>query len=147
MDSNDLMLAGLLLMAAVSIGAVVFLLVNPYFSGERRTDKRIQGVTESKSRRLAIKAQADAVRTAAARSPRPCRNWRTARRRARRLPCGCACSGPASKFAARLLDREHGLRACCWGRIWLSAPNLPIIVPLLACSSAPSACRAGCSPG
>ena len=33
----------------LSIGAIVYLLVNPYFSGERRTDKRIQGVTESKA--------------------------------------------------------------------------------------------------
>ena len=45
----------------MSIGAVVYLLVNPYFSGERRTDKRIQGVTESRSNRVAVKAQADAV--------------------------------------------------------------------------------------
>ena len=60
-DSNDLLLLGLLLLAAVSIGAVVYLLVNPYFSGERRTDKRIQGVTESRSNRVAAKAQADAV--------------------------------------------------------------------------------------
>ena len=49
MDSNDLLLTGLLGLAALSIGAVVYLLVNPYLSGERRADKRIQGVTESKS--------------------------------------------------------------------------------------------------
>ena len=58
MDSNDLLLVGLLLMAAMSFGAVVYLLVNPYLSGERRTDKRIQGVTESKATRIASKAQA-----------------------------------------------------------------------------------------
>ena len=70
MDSNDLLLVGLLLLAAVSIGAIVYLLVNPYFSGERRTDKRIQGVTESKSRRIAVKAQADAAQNRrSARSP------------------------------------------------------------------------------
>src|SRR5262245_33191914 len=45
-DSNDLLLVGLLLLAAVSLGTVVYLLVNPYFSGERRTDKRLQVVTE-----------------------------------------------------------------------------------------------------
>jgi tight adherence protein B len=60
-DSNDLLLAGLLLLAAISIGAVVYLLVHPYLSGERRTDKRIQGVTESKATRVAVRAQADAV--------------------------------------------------------------------------------------
>ena len=60
-DSNDLLLAGLLLLAAISIGTVVYLLVHPYLSGERRTDKRIQGVTESKATRIAGKAQADAA--------------------------------------------------------------------------------------
>ena len=61
MDSNDLLLGGLLLMAALSIGAIVFLLVNPYFSGERHTDKRIQNVTESRTKRIAAKTQADTV--------------------------------------------------------------------------------------
>ena len=59
MDSTDLMIAGLLLLAAISIGAIVYLLVNPYFSGERRTDKRIQGVTETRPRLGMGKAQAD----------------------------------------------------------------------------------------
>ncbi len=61
LDSNDLILIGLLLLAALSIGAAVYLLVNPYLSGERRADKRIQGVTENKANRIAIRAQADAV--------------------------------------------------------------------------------------
>ena len=60
-DSNDLLLVGLLLLAATSIGAIVYLLVNPYFSGEHHTDKRIQGVTDNKGRRIAGKAQADIV--------------------------------------------------------------------------------------
>ena len=65
------MLLGLLLLAALSVGAIVYLLVNPYFSGERRTDKRMQGVTESKVERASpASAQADdRRRTAASRSP------------------------------------------------------------------------------
>src|SRR5262245_45713963 len=55
------MLIGLLFLAAVSIAAIVFLLVNPFFSGERRTDKRIQGVTDVKSRSVASRVQADLV--------------------------------------------------------------------------------------
>jgi tight adherence protein B len=62
-SSDDLLLLGLLVLAAVSIGAVVYLLVNPYFSGERRTDQRIHGVTENKSRRVSVKAQADAAQS------------------------------------------------------------------------------------
>ena len=65
------MLAGLLLLAAVSIGAIVYLLVNPYFSGERRTDKRIQGVTENKgAARRRQGAGGARRRTAGARSPK-----------------------------------------------------------------------------
>src|SRR5215510_12935872 len=59
MDSNELMLGGLLLLAALSIAAIVFLLINPYLSGEHRTDKRIQGVTENRAKRIAIKTQVE----------------------------------------------------------------------------------------
>jgi tight adherence protein B len=61
MDSSDLLLPGLLLLAALSIGTMVYLLLNPYLSRARPTDKRIQGVTESKATRVAVRAQADAV--------------------------------------------------------------------------------------
>jgi len=61
MDSNELMLAGLLLLAVLSIAAIVFLLINPYLSGEHRTDKRIQGVTENRAKRIAIKKQVEAA--------------------------------------------------------------------------------------
>ena len=38
MDSQELLLAGLLLLAAFSIATIVFLLINPYLSGEHRTE-------------------------------------------------------------------------------------------------------------
>ena len=59
MDSNELMLVGLWLLAALSVAAIAFLLINPYLSGEHRTDKRIQGVTENRAKRIAIKTQAE----------------------------------------------------------------------------------------
>jgi hypothetical protein len=61
MDSNELMLVGLWLLAALSVAAIVFLLINPYLSGEHRTDKRIQGVTENRAKRIAIKTRAEVV--------------------------------------------------------------------------------------
>ena len=131
-DSNDLLLAGLLLLAAVSIGAVVYLLVHPYLSGERRTDKRIQGVTESKATRIASKAQAD-VALNRRRQVSETLQELEAREKAR------------EKTTMRLRLQRAGLDitprafwiasagcgllvALC---IWLSAPNLPVIVPLL----------------
>ena len=131
-DSNDLLLAGLLLLAAISIGAVVYLLVHPYLSGERRTDKRIQGVTESKATRIASKAQAD-VALNRRRQVSETLQELEAREKARekttmrlRLQRAGLDITPRSFWIA---SAGCGLLvALC---IWLSAPNLPVIVPLL----------------
>src|SRR6185436_18571461 len=53
------MIGGLLFLGAVSVAAIIYLLVNPYFSGERRTDKRIQSVTENRARLGVGKVQAE----------------------------------------------------------------------------------------
>jgi tight adherence protein B len=130
--NDDLLLLGLLLLAALSIGAVVFLLVNPYLSGERRADKRIQGVTVTRSTRIAVKAQADAAqnrRRQVADTLRDLEDRQKAREkitmRLRLQRAGLDVS-PRSFWVASL--------ACgvvVAAGIWLSAPNLPIIVPLL----------------
>jgi tight adherence protein B len=131
-DSNDLLLLGLLLLAAVSIGAIVFLIVNPYFSGERRTDKRIQGVTETKSRRLAAKAQAEVAqnrRRQVAETLKELEDRQKAREkvsmRLRLQRAGVEVSPRAYWIGSALCGLAVGLS------IWVSAPNLPFIVPLL----------------
>ena len=132
MDSNDLLLVGLLLMAAVSIGAVVYLLVNPYLSGERRADKRIQGVTESKSTRLATRAQADAVQNRRRQvsetlleleQREKAREKTTMRLRLQRAGLNIS---PRAFWVASMAGG-----VLLGAVIWLSAPNLPFIVPLL----------------
>ncbi|MGE4056325.1 MAG: hypothetical protein AB7F99_16150, partial [Vicinamibacterales bacterium] len=42
---------------ALSAGAVIYLFVNPYFSGQVQRDKRIQGVTETKSKRASVRVR------------------------------------------------------------------------------------------
>ena len=132
MDSNDLLLAGLLMLAAVSIGAVVYLLVNPYLSGERRTDRRIQGVTESKSTRIALRAQADAVqnrRRQVSETLQELEEREKAREKTTmrlRLERAGLDMSPRSFWIASL-----AAGALVGAAIWLSAPNLPFIVPLL----------------
>jgi tight adherence protein B len=44
---------------AVSAGAVIFLFVNPYLSGEVQRDKRMQGVTENRANRAQARARDD----------------------------------------------------------------------------------------
>lgn len=130
---NDLLLVGLLVLAALSIGVVVYLLVNPYFSGERRTDKRIQGVTESKSARIATRAQAEVVQNRKRQVSETLEELE-AREKAR------------EKITMRLRLQRAGLEVtprAFWfaslgcgvllaSVVWLTAPNLPMIVPLLA---------------
>ncbi len=131
-DSNDLLLVGLLLLAAVSLGTMVYLLVNPYFSGERRTDKRLQVVTESKSRRLAVKAQADVAqnrRRQVAETLKELEGRQKAREKVSlrlRLERAGLDMTPRAFWIASI-----GCGLLVAASIWLSAPNLPIIVPLL----------------
>ena len=132
-DSNSLLLAGLLLMAALSVGAIAFLLINPFLSGERRTDKRIQDVTENKANRIAIKAQAETAqnrRRQVAETLKELEDRQKTREkvslRLRLQRAGVEIS-PRSYWIASI--------ACGVGMAlstWLSAPNLPSIVPLLA---------------
>jgi tight adherence protein B len=131
MDS-DLLLPGLLLLAALSIGTMVYLLLSPYLSGARRADKRMQGVTESKAARVAIRAQADAVQN---RRRQVSDSLRELEEREK----------TRSKATVRVRLQRAGLDIAprsfwtvCMGcgllvglSIWASAPNLPIIVPLL----------------
>ena len=48
---------------AASAGAVIFLFVNPYLSGEVQRDKRMQGVTENRSKRGPTRTRDDEVQS------------------------------------------------------------------------------------
>ena len=132
MDSNDFLLLLFLLLGAVSIAIVVYLFVNPYFSGEVRTDKRIQVVTESKTGRISAKALADVAQNRRRQVSETLKELED-RQKAR------------EKISMRLRLQRAGLEisprafwigsATCGvvvgATIWVSAPNLPVIVPLL----------------
>lgn len=55
----DLIQAGAMLLGALAVGGVAFTLLYPYLSGEQQANKRLAGVTESKSGRVARKTQAE----------------------------------------------------------------------------------------
>ena len=48
---------------AVSAGAVIYLFVNPYLSGEVQRDKRMQGVTESRANRSQARTRDDELQS------------------------------------------------------------------------------------
>ncbi len=50
MDSTLIMQIGVVSLASLSVGLVVYVLVYPYLSGEKQADKRLSGVTQSSNR-------------------------------------------------------------------------------------------------
>jgi len=132
-DSNDLLFAGLLVVAAISVGAIVFFLVNPFFSGERRTDKRIQGVTESRTKRIAMKAQADTTqnrRRQVAETLKDLEDRQAAREKV-------SLRLRLERAGLDITPRSYWLASVATGVVigvglWISAPSVPIFVPLLA---------------
>jgi tight adherence protein B len=59
MLSDDLLQTLMLLVAALAASAVAFTLLFPYVSGEKQVEKRLQSVTENKTRRAARRVQAE----------------------------------------------------------------------------------------
>ena len=90
MTQEDLMFYGLLAFAALCVVAIVYLLLAPFLTGERRAEKRMQGVAETtRTSQIGGRAALPATlaRAASARSPRPSRNWKRSRRPSPRSPC------------------------------------------------------------
>jgi tight adherence protein B len=125
----------LLLLAAASIGAIVFLIVNPYLSGEHRAEKRMQTVTESesKSKRTAVRQQADAMqqrRRQVADTLKDMEYRKKAREkvtlRLRLQRAGLGISPRAYWLSSIAVGSAIGVA------VWVSAPKLTIIVPMLA---------------
>ncbi len=50
MDTDDLIFFGLIAVAAIAVIVVIYLLIAPYTTGEKRVEKRVAGVAEGRSR-------------------------------------------------------------------------------------------------
>ena len=59
MDNPEIIPLALMAVAALCGGAVIYVLVLPFLSGERQVEKRVQGVTENKAGRSQRRNQAD----------------------------------------------------------------------------------------
>jgi tight adherence protein B len=62
--SNDLIMLAAAAFGATAIASVVFVVLYPYVSGEKKTDKRVRSVTENRAQRVATR---EAAETAASR--------------------------------------------------------------------------------
>lgn len=132
MDSTDLMIGGLLLLAAVSVAAIIYLLVNPYFSGERRTDKRIQSVTENRARLGVGKVQAEIAQNRKRQVAETLEELEQRQKARSKVTMRLRLERAGLDITPRMFwIASIGCGVLVGLGIFVSAPNLPILVPLL----------------
>lgn len=132
MDSTDLMIGALLLLAAISFSTVVYLLINPYFSGERRTDKRIQGVTENRARLGVGKVQAEIAQNRKRQVAETLEELEQREKARTKVTMRLRLE----RAGLDITPRTFWLASIACGLlvglgIFATAPNLPILVPVL----------------
>ena len=132
MDSNDLLLAGLLALAALSVGAVVYLLLSPYLSGARRTDKRIQAATDNKGRRIALKQQAETTSNRRRQVADTLKELEDRQKQREKVSLRLRLQRAGLDVEPRMFWIASVVGGLIVGAsIWVTAPNLPVIVPIL----------------
>jgi len=131
-DNNDLMLAGMLALAALSVGAIVYMLLQPYLSGERQTDKRIQAATENKGRRIAIKQQSEVVSSRRRQVADTLKELEGRQKQREKVSLRLRLQRAGLDIEPRVFWIGSVICGLVVGvGIWAMAPNLTIIVPLL----------------
>ena len=139
------------MLRALSIGAVVFSLVYPYFSGERRSGQAHPGRDGEQDRGATpCRRRRTAARTVASRSPSTLKELEKRQKAARE---GHPAPAPAARRARNHAAASIGWRASACGLTLALIVNLTLPAPNLADhrghrrrrSSASSACRAGSS--
>jgi tight adherence protein B len=131
-DNNDLLLAVLLALAAVSAGAVVYLLLYPYISGERQAERRIQAATESKGRRIALKQQAEVASNRRRQVADTLKELDERQKKREKVSLRLRLQRAGLDVAPRMFWMVSVACGAIVGLgIWATAPNLPVIVPIL----------------
>jgi tight adherence protein B len=133
LDSNDLMLAGLVALAAVSVGAIVYLLLSPYLSGAHHTDKRIQTATESKGRRIALKQQVEVANNRRRQVADTLKDLEDRQKQREKVTMRLRLVRAGLDIPPRTFWIASAISGLLVGAgTMMFAPNLPIIVPILA---------------
>ena len=132
MDNNELMLVGLLALAAISAGVIVYLLISPYLSGELRADKRIQAASENKGRRIALKQQVEVTNSRRRHVADTLKELENRQKQREKVSMRLRLQRAGLDIAPRVFWIASVIcGVIVGGAIWVMAPNLPIIVPLL----------------
>lgn len=131
-DDNALMLVGLLALAAISVGAIVFILLQPYLSGSRQTDKRIQAAAENKGKRIALKQQAEVVSSRRRQVADTLKELDDRQKQREKISMRLRLERAGLDIEPRVFWIASVICGVLVGLIiWIMAPNLSIIVPVL----------------
>jgi len=132
-DNNELMLFGLLALAAISAGVIVYILLAPYLSGELRAERRIQAASENKGRRIALKQQVEVTNSRRRQVADTLKELENRQKQREKISMRLRLQRAGLDVAPRVFWIGSLICGVIIGvAIWAMAPTLPIIVPLLA---------------
>jgi tight adherence protein B len=132
-DNNELMLFGLLALAAISAGVIVYILLAPYLSGELRAERRIQAASENKGRRIALKQQVEVTNSRRRHVADTLKELENRQKQREKVSMRLRLQRAGLDVAPRVFWIGSLICGVIIGvAIWAMAPTLPIIVPLLA---------------
>jgi tight adherence protein B len=131
MDSNDLVVIGLLALASLSAGVIAYLLVAPYLADDRAS-QRLHAASESKIRRMSAKQQAEVANSRRRQVTDTLKEIEQRQKQREKITLRLRLQRAGLSIDARMFWLASAVTgAVVAGMVWALAPGLPIIVPLL----------------
>ena len=131
MDSNDLVVFGLLALASLSAGVIAYLLVAPYLADDR-AGQRLQAASESKVRRMSAKQQAEVANSRRRQVADTLKDIEQRQKKREKVTLRLRLQRAGLSIDARMFWLASAVTGAVVAAIvWILAPGLPFIVALL----------------
>jgi tight adherence protein B len=130
-DSNDLVVIGLLAVASLSAGVIAYLLVAPYLADDRAS-QRLQAASESKIRRMSAKQQAEVANNRRRQVTDTLKDIEQRQKQREKITLRLRLQRAGLSIDARMFWLASAVSGAVVAvMVWVLAPGLPIVVPLL----------------
>ena len=130
-DSNDLVMFGLLALASLSAGVIAYLLVAPYLADDRAS-QRLQAASESKVRRMSAKQQAEVANSRRRQVADTLKDIEQRQKQREKVTLRLRLQRAGLSIDARMFWLASAVTGAVVAAIvWILAPGLPFIVALL----------------
>jgi tight adherence protein B len=130
-DSNDLVVFGLLALASLSAGVIAYLLVAPYLADDRAS-QRLQAASESKVRRMSAKQQAEVANSRRRQVADTLKDIEQRQKQREKVTLRLRLQRAGLTIDARMFWLASAVTGAVVAAIfWILAPGLPFIVALL----------------